>query len=252
MFYFYGGKHRLARFYPNPGYKVVVEPFAGSAAYSVAHLVGVHGTPTADKVILVEKDKRVYDTWVKLLAMDVEDIVNYTIPEAGERTSDFLLMTSACSNRIARTQEMIVTTRMPVVLRRMFKQIAKALPHLKGRVEVIHGDYTEAPEIQATWFIDPPYHVGSRAQQRGMGYAEGCNSASLDYSALAKWCQKRKGQKIVCEQDGADWLPFEHLRLARNSIGLNTTEVVWTDPTSPEANLDLTAEVAVLPLSATA
>jgi hypothetical protein len=33
-------------------------------------------------------------------------------------------MTSACSNRIARTAEMTVTTRMPVVLRRMFRQMA--------------------------------------------------------------------------------------------------------------------------------
>jgi hypothetical protein len=62
-----------------------------------------------------------------------------------------------------------------------------------------------------------------------MGYAEGCNSAALDYSALATWCRARKGQAIVCEQDGADWLPFEHLRHARNSIGVSTAEVMWTD-----------------------
>jgi hypothetical protein len=72
-----------------------------------------------------------------------------------------------------------------------------------------------------------------------MGYAEGCNSSSLDYAALAKWCRERKGQKIVCEQDGATWLPFEHLRLARNSIGRNTTEVVWVDPElAPKLDLD--------------
>lgn len=231
MFYFYGGKRRLARFYPAPNYRVVVEPFAGSAAYSVTHLFSpAKGRPPLDKVILVEKDKRVYDTWVKLLAMDVDDLLNYPIPSAGERTSDFLLMTSACSNRIARTEEMTVTTRMPVVLKRMFKQIAHVLPHVKGRVEIIHGDYTEAEDIEATWFIDPPYHVGSRAQQRGMGYAEGCNSASIRYEELGEWCRSRRGQKIVCEQDGATWLPFKHLRLARNSIGNEATEVYWADP----------------------
>lgn len=240
MFYFYGGKRRLARFYPAPECRVVVEPFAGAAAYSVTHLVGLRGsTPSVDKVILVEKDKRVYDTWVKLLAMDVDELLSYPIPGAGERTSDFLLMTSACSNRIAHTDEMTVTTRMPEVLERMFRRMAAVLPSVRGKIEIIYGDYTMAPDIEATWFVDPPYHVGSRAQQRGMGYAPGCNAASLDFSALAEWCRSRKGQTIVCEQDGADWLPFEHLRLARNSIGVKTTEVVWSNLPLREPLLDL-------------
>lgn len=245
MFYFYGGKRRLARYYPAPDYKVVVEPFAGSAAYSVTHLVPVKGKRAVDKAILIEKDKRVYDTWVKLLALDVDEVLNYPIPHAGERTSDFLLMTSACSNRIARTEEMTVTTRMPVVLKRMFKQIAAVLPHVKGRVEIVHGDYTEAGNIEATWFIDPPYHVDGRAQSRGMGYADGCDSYSLDYEELAEWCRARRGQKVVCEQEGATWLPFNHLRFARNSIGNKASEVMWSDPSQTEARLDL--QLGLLP-----
>lgn len=245
MFYFYGGKRRLARFYPAPDYRVVVEPFAGSAAYSVTHVVPVKGKRAVDRIILIEKDKRVYDTWVKLLAMDVDEVLNYPIPDAGARTSDFLLMTSACSNRIARTEEMTVTTRMPVVLRRMFKQIAAVLPHVKERIEIVHGDYTEAENIEATWFIDPPYHVDGRAQSRGMGYAEGCNSYALDYEALADWCRSRRGQRIVCEQQGATWLPFNHLRRARNSIGNEAAEVVWSDPPQPEAKPDL--QLGLLP-----
>lgn len=230
MFYFYGGKRRLAGFYPPPQHDVVVEPFAGSGAYSVRHLIPGNGRKPIKRAILIEKDPRVCDIWERLLAMDPDELLRHPVPVAGERTSDFLFMTSACSNRIARTAEMTVTTRMPVVLRRMFRQIAAVLPHVKGRVEIINGDYTEAPDIEATWFIDPPYHVDGRPQSRGMGYAEGCNSFALDYQALATWCRSRTGQKIVCEQQGAVWLPFEHLRLARNSIGKNTTEVVWVDP----------------------
>jgi hypothetical protein len=140
---------------------------------------------------------------------------------------------------------MTVTKRMPVVLHRMFRQIAAVLPHVKGRVEIIEGDYSNAPDIEATWFIDPPYHVDGRPQSRGMGYAEGCNSHSLDYAALAEWCRDRRGQKIVCEQEGATWLPFQHLRHARNSIGNMATEVVWSDP--PRIVPSPSSELALLP-----
>jgi site-specific DNA-adenine methylase len=252
MFYFYGGKRRLARFYPVPRYATVVEPFAGSAAYGVRHLIPVKGKRTVDKLILVEKDRRVYETWTALLDMTVDDLLSYPIPEAGDRTSDFLLMTSACSNRIARTTEMTVTTRMPDVLRRMFKQMAEVLPHVKGRVEIILGDYTDAPNIEATWFIDPPYHVEGRPQSRGMGYADGCDSYSLDYDALAGWCKRRKGQKIVCEQKGAEWLEFKHLRLARNSIGNKAAEVYWADPAHvPEPEPVLSLDLGMLNVSPT-
>ncbi len=245
MFYFYGGKRRLARFYPPPQHKVVVEPFAGSAAYSVKHLVPVKGARAIERAILIEKDPRVCEIWERLLAMDPEKILDLRVPKTGERTSDFLFMTSACSNRIARTAEMTVTTRMPVVIKRMLRQIADVLPHVKGRVKIIQGDYSEAPDIEATWFIDPPYHVDGRPQSRGMGYAEDCNSFSLDYDALADWCRGRKGQAIVCEQDGANWLPFKHLRHARNSIGNKAAEVVWV---SPAERAEPVGTLAQLPL----
>lgn len=238
MFYYYGGKRRLARFYPPAQHAVVVEPFAGSAAYALHQLDQTKRARPVDRVILVEKDPRVCKTWERLLAMEADELTNYPIPSVGERTSDFLLMTAACSNRIARTESMIVTERMPVVVRRMFRQIARVLPYVKDHVEIIEGDYTEAPDIQATWFIDPPYHVDGRAQSRGMGYAEKCDSYALDYEALAKWCRARRGQKIVCEQVGADWLPFKHLRWARDSIGNKAAEAVWLDPPMREPVAD--------------
>lgn len=234
MFYYYGGKRRLAKRYPAPRYDVIIEPFAGSAAYALRHLDPSTGARQVERVILVEKDPRVCELWHRLLAMDPAGLANYPIPKAGERTDDFLLMTSACSNRIARTESMIVTTRMPIVIERMFRQIASVLPHAKGRVEVIQGDYTKAPDDEATWFIDPPYWVNGRgaqvAQSQGKGYAAGCDSSSIDYEALGTWCRARRGQVIVCEQSGASWLPFEHLRWARDSIGNKAAEVVWMSP----------------------
>jgi len=35
MFYYYGRKKQIAKHYPFPNFKAIVEPFAGSAAYSL-------------------------------------------------------------------------------------------------------------------------------------------------------------------------------------------------------------------------
>ena len=64
---------------------------------------------------------------------------------------------------------------------------------------IIEGDYTEAPDVEAHWFVDPPY------EKAGVTYVHN----QLDRSALAEWCLSRKGFVQVCENDGASWLPFE-------------------------------------------
>lgn len=55
MFYYYGAKAALAAAYPQPTRRVIIEPFAGSAAYSVGALIA----GTADRAVLIEKDPRV-------------------------------------------------------------------------------------------------------------------------------------------------------------------------------------------------
>jgi hypothetical protein len=55
----------------------------------------------------------------------------------------------------------------------------------------------------------------------------------LNYSELAAWCRSRPGQVIVCEEEGADWLPFRplalnyrrHKRCGRNDIRYH--EMIW-------------------------
>ena len=115
-----------------------------------------------------------------------------------------------------------------------------AIPKLRGRVNVIDGDYREAPiDGLATWFVDPPYQPqevpeGSKTvYPRGMGYARDCSADSIDYAELAEWCGTRPGQVIVCEQAGADWLPFEPLIAAQDSQGRMKREVVWMQDGNP-------------------
>jgi len=88
---------------------------------------------------------------------------------------------------------------------------------------IYHTSYANAPNGEATWFIDPPY-----ANRAGARYAY----KDIDYNHLASWCRERLGQVIVCENDGADWLPFDHFHDAKATAGRGRTkiskEVVWT------------------------
>lgn len=86
---------------------------------------------------------------------------------------------------------------------------------------MICGDYTDAPDVAATWFIDPPYQIAGREYRH--------DSRAIDYTALGAWCHARRGQVIACENVGADWLPFVPLRPThgRHHIPNQTIEAIW-------------------------
>ena len=89
----------------------------------------------------------------------------------------------------------------------VFRLLLSRLPFVK-HWEIIEGDYTLAPnDVEATWFIDPPYCQQSR-------YVSG---KDINYKDLGKWCHSRKGQVIVCESQGANWLPFQEFVLNKSS-----------------------------------
>lgn len=85
--------------------------------------------------------------------------------------------------------------------------------------------YENAPDVPATWFVDPPY-----AGRAGRYYRE----KFTDYARLAEWSKSRQGQVIVCEQEGADWLPFRPFRNIKALDGKHgrkhSAEVIWTNP----------------------
>jgi 16S rRNA G966 N2-methylase RsmD len=90
--------------------------------------------------------------------------------------------------------------------------------------------YDELSNIKATYFVDPPYNNAA-----GKKYA----TSDINYSHLADWCRLRQGQTIVCENAGAEWLPFNTLTAQRRGIHYGTVderkagEVVWVQETEP-------------------
>jgi hypothetical protein len=81
-------------------------------------------------------------------------------------------------------------------------------------------DYSMSPDIEATWFIDPPYKGDG-----GMGYR--FSSKMLDYNKLAEWVENRKGEVICCEGLNGDYLPFEPLLNLKGVAGKVSKELIY-------------------------
>ncbi|MEW5985086.1 MAG: hypothetical protein AB1791_00465 [Chloroflexota bacterium] len=226
MFYYYGRKKQIVRYYPAPNYDVIVEPFAGAAAYSLHH------NSTVNQVILVEKDERVADIWKWLIhEATVQGIQSLPDLKPGERSTEFLHIIHAVTKMAFAFKRIKVT---PVLARnweiskRVFVQNLHKIKHW----EITRGDYTEAPDIEATWFIDPPYRG-----EPGRGYRY--SSDLIDYTVLAQWALSRKGDVICCEGYGADYLPFIPLIELKGVAGKVSQEMIFYRPGISRRQLSL-------------
>lgn len=226
FFGFYGGKWRDGlKHYPAPEYRTVVEPFAGSAGYAMRYY--------DRNVILCEIDPVLASIWEYLIRVRPSEI--RSIPDLGDgQTVDdlkvapeaksligFWLNRGVSAPRRSPSKWMREGIRPgsfwgPRVRQTIASQVTK-IRHWK----VYNRSYEECPQPKlATWFIDPPY------QRAGQHYR--FNSAEIDYQALGTWCRSRPGQVIVCENDGADWLPFQLVANVKTTRAkFRSKEVVW-------------------------
>lgn len=229
---YYGAKWRAAPRYPAPVHDTIVEPFAGAAGYALRY--------PDRRVILVEKYAVIAEVWRYLIgaseaevrAIPVVDHVDELpawVPQGARYLVGFVMGAGQTTPR----------RRLSAGLRKFREQgkgaygwseahrerCARQLAAIR-HWQVIEGDYTAAPDIEATWFVDPPY------QAAGVHYLHA--STRIDFAALGGWCRARRGQVIACEAEGADWLPFRPFRpaapAAMNRTKVSRGEVIWTAP----------------------
>lgn len=219
FFSYFGGKWTLAPKYTAPEHDTIVEPFAGSAGYATRY-------PDRD-VILVERSPVVAAMWRWLIGVSSDEVMS--LPTDLSAPLDHLSPGARALIGFWRARGRVrpASTTNSSWLKSGRWPTSFWGEHIRARIatqvqqirhwRVIEGDYTAAPDVVATWFVDPPY-VGARHY-----------TARVDnYAALATWCLSRRGLAIVCEQGGADWLPFRRFRKAKSIAQGSYLEVVYT------------------------
>jgi site-specific DNA-adenine methylase len=235
FFGFYGGKWRDAlKHYPPPSHEIVVEPFAGSAGYSLRHY--------NHRVMLCEVDPVIAGVWQYLIAVTEKEIRAIPDLSDGDSVDDlrvcqeakwlvgFWLNRGASRPRRSPSKWMRERVRPGSFWGERVRETIASQLHLIRHWTVINGSYEDLPELgPATWFIDPPYEFAGQHYHFG--------SDLLDYGQLADWCRSRPGQVIVCENAGATWLPFAELGHVKTTrAGSRSQEVAWVKPGEPSAN----------------
>jgi site-specific DNA-adenine methylase len=201
MFSYYGSKSKVINLYPPPKYGKVIEPFCGSARYSLKYY---------DRdILLVDNYDAVIAIWHYLQQASEKDIIGLPNLVYGETTAHYnlsegeRLFLGFLVARGARRPQKIVQKFSSVEQdkRRVAQQLFK-IRHWT----IKKGDYRDIENQEATWFVDPPYQHG------GESYNTIERGSSIDFSQLAEWCKSRYGQQIICENTRADWLPFQPLK----------------------------------------
>lgn len=243
----YGGKSRIIHHYPAPKYPLIIEPFAGAGAYAM-RWTGAEDEYTGGPIQcwLNDLDPTIYAMWKFLTLPGALSTVRHMVPDtvnAGDKVSELLHLAgpgyldmnlsgllALCQAEAnqgtqgARGVHDQVTSIGAKCWPRLKRKLEWVIPHVKD-FKITNLDYLALPDIEATWFVDPPYD-----NEAGRRYR---TSGGIDYQVLAEWCKSRKGQVIVCEGESANWLPFRPL-MERQGIRSRyqksrAMELVWTN-----------------------
>lgn len=221
MWSYYGAKTNLVNLYPKPKHGLIIEPFAGTAKYALKHF--------ENDVLLLDKYPVIVKIWQWLQQCSPGDIlklprqiketdrldeINFDC-EAARLFMGFIVGCGAERPRIKATRRK--TTHRPNHVNFNLKRVAANLFKIK-HWKIMEGEYTEAPDVVATWFIDPPYQFG------GSVYV--ISNKQIDFQKLAPWIKSRQGQVIACENTKATWMDFKPVKAQRGSLH-KTTEAIY-------------------------
>lgn len=188
--------------------------FAGSAAYSLYWGV--------QKAVLIDANEKICELWDYLIHVKATEIENLPIkfnhiddlkiPAGAKHLLGFWIAKGTASPRkspSAWQREYGPVSTCCKVWGNAAKQ--RVMCQLDGirYWKIIQGSYKEAPDIKATWFVDPPYAVA------GKNYP----NSNVDYVDLALWLKTRKGKAIICENKGAAWLDFKEFHTVAGTKG---------------------------------
>jgi hypothetical protein len=223
----------MAKKYPSPFYGGIIEPFAGSACYSLHY-------PHLD-VTLCDADPVISGIWRYLIGVNESEILG--LPDIVENVDHIpgvaqearwligFWLNSGSSipcktmSKWARGHAGTGHWQMSFWSRPLKERIAGQLQRIR-HWKIIEGYYTSLDNYLATWFIDPPYYG-----KPGSHYRFG--SHLLDYTLLGDWSKERAGLKIVCEAEGASWLPFENFGSTKAAKNRSSAEAVWISDNGP-------------------
>lgn len=230
FFSFYGGKHAMAKRLGPPRHKHIIEPFAGSAGYSTYWWQN----ETGHRVTLVERDPLIAGLWRYLLRVTPRELQR--LPECVENVDDLHDVPQEAKWLIGfwMNKGLVTPAKRPsrwardetrdsnhfkfgprkqwsgqFWSRKVRDGIAAQLSAIQGRWKIIEGDWSDAPDVEAHWHIDPPY------AEQGKHYKYN----DVDFAALSEWCKRRRGYVQVCENHGAKWLEFEQFHLLTTAKG---------------------------------
>ena len=225
FFSYYGSKWRASKYYPAPEYDTIIEPFAGSACYSLLH--------HSKNVILYDIDPVISGVWDWLIHASESDVMNIPDkvgniseienPNAGNLVGFWFTKGTSAPAKFPRGWAKSGKWDRQYWGPEIKDRICRQLEHIR-HWRVFNTSYESIKqETSATWFIDPPY------LKQGKHYVFN----NIDYHKLGEWCLNRNGQIIVCEQEGADWLPFKPFKSVRTLRAVRSSEVVYTLETEP-------------------
>ena len=216
MWSYYGTKKRLAKYYPKPNYDIIIEPFCGAAQYSL------YNNNWEKEIYLIDKYQVIIDIWKYLINVTSKEILslpdmyeNDSLDNYGQLSIEEKYLIGFCINNGSAQPKRKVQkfnnwnkTKIDIA-NNLYK-----IKHWKVKCD----DYQNIKNINATWFIDPPYQLGGEWFR--------ISNKNINYNNLANWCKSRHGQIIVCENTKANWLDFKPLIELKGQLH-TTTEAIW-------------------------